>query len=128
MRAESIMQIAVEPRRAASPMPEFMNKRAAKSLRSSTAPAWRHLGVIWRGQQNRAAAAIPDHSAAVGEDDLGGLRRAPGRFLDRGRHVSRNALDLTGMEQGESEQQRNPPHRLFVIIRYGVAALVVAQL
>jgi hypothetical protein len=55
---------------------------------------WRHLDVIRRRRIERALAAVADDGAAVGENDLGGLRRAPWRFLDRRRNVSRNAFDL----------------------------------
>ena len=39
-----------------------------------------------------------------------------------GRDVVRNAVDLAGMEQGEGAQQRNAPHRVFVVLRLGVVA------
>jgi hypothetical protein len=78
--------------------------------------------VIRRRRVEHAFAADPDNGAAVGENDLGGLRRAPRRFFDRGRGVVQNPVDLTCMEQREGAQQRNPPHRAFIIIRFRVVA------
>ena len=125
MRAEPVAQIAVEPRLGARPVTELMNQRPAKSFRRGEGRVRRHLDVIRRRRVERAFAADPDDGAAVGENDLRRLRRAPRRFLDRGRDVVRNAVDLAGVEQGERAQQRNAPHRVFVVLRPG---LVVAQL
>ncbi len=91
-----------------------MEQRAAISLRRCERPLRRHLNVIRRRRVERAVAADPEHGPAVGEDGLGGLRRAPRRFLDRRRDVIRNPVDLAGVEQGEGAQQRNAPHRVFV--------------
>jgi hypothetical protein len=66
-----------------------------------------HLDVIRRRRVERAVAADPNNGPAIGENDFRGLRRAPRRFRNRGRDVRWDAVDLTGMEQGERAQQWN---------------------
>src|ERR1019366_4147894 len=104
-----------------------MNESSAKSLGRGEGRLRRDLDVVRRWRVERALAANPDDSTAVGENDLRALRRAPRRFRDGGRDVGRNAVDLAGVEQGERAQQWNPPHGFFVILRPSAVSLVVAQ-
>src|SRR5450631_4175730 len=99
-----------------------MNQRPAKSFRSSKGRVWRHLNVIRRRGIKRTVAAEADDGAAVGDNDFRRFRRTPRRLLDGGRNVSRNSLDLAGVEQGERAQQRNSPYRVFTVVGFRVVA------
>src|ERR1019366_2109067 len=102
-----------------------MNQRPEKSFRCREGRVWRHLNVIRRRGVERTVATEADDRAAVGDNDFRCFRRTPRRFLDGGRNVSRNSLDLAGVEQGEGAQQWNMPYRVLVTIRS--VCLVVAQ-
>src|SRR3954465_15216740 len=99
-----------------------MNQGPAKSFRCRKGPSRRHLDVIRRWRIERAVSTVPDGRAAVGENDLGGLRRTPRRFFDRRWDVIRNSVDLAGMKQSEGAQQRNSPHRVFLVTWFRVVA------
>jgi len=100
-------------------MRHLVDQNPAISLGRGEGCLRRQLNVIRRRRVERAFATDPDDSLAVGENGFRGLRRAPRRFRDRGRNVSRNAVDLTGMEQGERAQQRDALHHVLVVIRPG---------
>ena len=117
VRTETVAQIAVEPRLSARPVSSFVQQRSAKFCGRREGRVRRHLNVIRRRRVKCLLATETDDGTTIGDDDLRGLRRAPRRFLDRWRNEIRNAVDLTGMKQGERAQQRNAPYIVLAVLR-----------
>src|SRR3954447_3909142 len=100
-----------------------MQDRATPSGCGMESVARRDLDVVGHRRIEGALAADPHHGAAVADDGLHTIRRAPWRFGNGWRHELWRALDLADVEQREGAKQRDALGPFLPAVS-GIAAIV----
>src|ERR1700757_2863118 len=97
-------------------VPELVEHRAVPAVCRREDMTRRHLDVIGAERVERSVAADPYCDAAVRDDALGSVRRAPGCFSGSRRCELGNTLDLARVKQREGAQQQNVPCSSFLVV------------